>query len=594
MTRLTAILFVVAALLIYLAPAAMAAPPERSVYIVVLHDDEPSPAAAAREIAAGVGGKVEFVYSHALKGFSIKIPPQAVAALERNPRVKYVEADQLRYAFGQTTPTGIRRIFAEENSDIGIDGADDYRVDVDVAVIDSGIDLDHPDLNTRAGVNCTLYDELGQCVDGGDDDFFHGTHVAGTIGALDNGFGVVGVAPGARLWPVKVLVNTGRGSTSWVIAGIDWITANAATIEVANMSLGGRDPRCGSAEREAIQRAVNAGVAFAVAAGNSDADASGFSPACLENEVLTVSALADFDGLPGGLAAPAPTCRTDQDDTLADFSNWGSVVDIAAPGVCILSTYPGGDYAILDGTSMASPHVAGALALLASADKPVIATEVYALYDQVKSAGNYDWYDDSGDGIMEPLLDVSIFTPKLVYTGSAPNTAPTVTITDPTDDSDFFSITPITFTASVIDEQELTSSLIWTSNIIEDPIGIGGSFSTTLSEGEHEITATATDSGGLSGSAIVTITVLPPTGGITLSVTGLTKGVNKYADLRWSGAVSANVIIKRDDIDGTKIITTANDGTYTDKVAKTTATATYQVCEADNMTVSSDEVTVSW
>jgi len=140
-----------------------------------------------------------------------------------------------------------------------------------------------------------------------------------------------------------------------------------------------------------------------VAAGNSDDDANNYSPGGFNN-VLSVSALADFNGLPGGGAAS--TCRADQDDTLADFSNWGPEVDIAAPGVCIRSTYPIelGEYGTISGTSMASPHVAGALALLASGSNPGGAADVYALYNQVKTTGNYNWNDDSGDGIKEPLL----------------------------------------------------------------------------------------------------------------------------------------------------------------------------------------------
>jgi subtilisin family serine protease len=212
--------------------------------------------------------------------------------------------------------------------------------------------------------------------------------VAGTVAALDNGNGVVGVAPGARLYAVKVLNSQGSGYTSWIVAGIDWVTARASTIEVANMSLGGTG--YSAAEYNAIQGAVNAGVAFAVAAGNSDADASGFSPGGFDN-VLSVSALADFDGAPGGNGSS--TCRSDVDDTLADFSNWGSPVDIAAPGVCILSTYPleKGSYGTISGTSMASPHVAGALALLASSSNPANATDVAALYATIRTTGNYSW-----------------------------------------------------------------------------------------------------------------------------------------------------------------------------------------------------------
>jgi subtilisin family serine protease len=161
-----------------------------------------------------------------------------------------------------------------------------------------------------------------------------------------------------------------------------------------------------------------------VAAGNDSDDARNYSPGGFDN-VLSVSALADFDGLAGGMGSA--TCRADQDDTLADFSNWGPEVDVAAPGVCILSTYPleQGEYGVLSGTSMASPHAAGALALLASANKPTSAADVYILYNQVKAAGNFGWTDDSGDGIQEPLLDVSTFAPALVPgTGGSPPAAP--------------------------------------------------------------------------------------------------------------------------------------------------------------------------
>ena len=280
------------------------------------------------------------------------------------------------------------------------------------------MDFQHPDLNVVGGVNCYSWIPWSTaCVTGGDDDHFHGTHVAGTIGAIDNGIGVVGVAPGARIWAVKVLSSSGSGYSSQIVAGIDWVAANSATIEVANMSLGGSG--FSQAEYDAIQGAVNKGVAFAVAAGNDDADANNYSPGGFDN-VLSVSALADFNGVSGGGAAS--TCRADQDDTLADFSNWGPEIDIAAPGVCILSTYPleQGEYGTISGTSMASPHAAGALALLASINNPANATDVSNLYNQIKQAGNFNWTDDSGDGIQEPLLDVSdnaIFNPVLVTGG---------------------------------------------------------------------------------------------------------------------------------------------------------------------------------
>ena len=397
--------------------ASAAANPASSPYIIVFKNAV-DPTSEAPGLARAFGLQAGFTYSHAIKGMSAIVPAGRLEALKHDPRVAYVEVDRLRSISTQNLPTGIQRIFANTNPEIGINGSDDYRVDVDVAVIDTGVDFQHPDLNVVGGVNCTNWWPFSaSCKAGGDDDHYHGTHVAGTIGALDNGIGVMGVAPGARIWAVKVLNSAGSGYSSQIVAGIDWVTANAATIEVANMSLGGSG--FSQAEYDAIQGAVNAGVAFAVAAGNDDSDAINYSPGGFDN-VLSVSALADFNGQPGGGASA--TCRTDVDDTLADFSNWGSAVDVAAPGVCILSTYPleQGEYGTISGTSMASPHAAGALALLASINNPANATDVYNLYNQVKAAGNFDWIDDSGDGIQELLLDVSnttIFNPVLV-TGS--------------------------------------------------------------------------------------------------------------------------------------------------------------------------------
>ena len=235
--------------------------------------------------------------------------------------------------------------------------------------------------------------------------------MAGTIGALDNQQGVVGMAPGARIWNVRVLNAAGIGMQSDIICGIDYVAANAGSIEVANMSLGGEgsdDGNCGQtdgdAEHEAICAAVNAGVTFAVAAGNETQDAANVAPASYD-EVITVSALADFNGQPGGGAAS--TCTADEDDTLASFSNFGSDVDIIAPGVCIESTYMGSSYDTLSGTSMASPHVAGAAALYESTHPGSTPAQTKAA---LQSAGTLDWNDaDDPDPIKERLLNVSGF-----------------------------------------------------------------------------------------------------------------------------------------------------------------------------------------
>ena len=500
-----------------MASGAEAAVP-RSSFIVVLQPGTTNVPGVAAGLAASARGELGFVYEHALQGFSIVATDAAAAGLARNPRVAYVERDQeVTLAEAQTTPTGVDRIFATDNAEIDIDGTDDFRVDVDVAVIDTGVDFQHPDLNVWPGINCASGNPFrAKCQTGsnaGDEDHYHGTHVAGTIGALDNGVGVVGVAPGARVHPVKVLNSQGSGYTSWIVAGINWVADTGNGIEVANMSLGGSG--YSQAEYDAIQGAVDNGVAFAVAAGNESDLASNHSPAAFDN-VLTVSALADFDGLPGGLVTDTSgACRDDEDDTLANFSNYGSAVDIAAPGVCILSTYPleRGEYGTISGTSMASPHVAGALALLASAANPNDANDVYNHYKSVKDASNFAWTDESGDSEQEPLLDVTTFTPVLVPgAGGDPTpvdaTRPVVTIDSPSDGDSFDSNAQITFSGTANDDTngDVATSLAWDSDI-DGAIGDGESFTVTLSDGQHTITASATDAADNTGSATITITV---------------------------------------------------------------------------------------
>ncbi|MDP9405377.1 MAG: S8 family serine peptidase, partial [Actinomycetota bacterium] len=297
----------------------------------------------------------------------------------------------------QSVPTGIDRIDGELSTAVSGDGAG--AVDVDVAVIDTGIDTTHPDLNVVGGKNCSTGASF-------DDGHGHGSHVAGTIAAKDDTAGVVGVAPGARLWAVRVLNNAGSGTTSSVICGIDYVTANASTIEVANMSLGGAgsDSSCGGSDayHNAICASVDAGVTYAVAAGNDSSDANGSRPATYA-EVMTVSALADFDGKSGGLAAP--TCRADEDDTFANFSNFGADVDLIAPGVCINSTWKDGAYNTISGTSMASPHVAGAAALYKVANPTASPAQVQSA---LQGGGTTDWNNaDDGDATKEPLLTVA-------------------------------------------------------------------------------------------------------------------------------------------------------------------------------------------
>jgi len=324
-------------------------------YIVVLSDDSNLQSEVGK--AKAKGAEILHVYEHSIKGFAIKVQNDQVLDLikKNNPSISYIEPDYEVQAFAQTLPTGINRIDADLSSTTSGNGAGS--VSVDIAIIDTGIDPKHPDLNVYRGVTICA----GTGAPGGKDGNGHGTHVAGTAAAKDNGIGVVGVAPGARLWAVKVLDNSGSGTISCVIAGIEYVTNqkvdDKAVIEVANMSLG---CECSSTSLDtAISNSVLAGVTYVVAAGNSGKDAATFSPAN-HPYVIAVSAIADSDGKCGGLG---PLTSYGADDTFATFSNFGSKVDIAAPGVKIYSTYKSGTYATLSGTSMASPHVAGDAAL---------------------------------------------------------------------------------------------------------------------------------------------------------------------------------------------------------------------------------------
>ena len=609
--KITARLAFAAVGILLFSSAAQAAQPQDR-FIVVLKDGAGMPEDVARDVALRTSGKVGYVYRNALKGFSVTIPHTALAGLVQDARIAYVEEDKPVTIFAQTIPTGVERIFASQ-SVLDIDGTDDYRVDVDVAVIDTGVDFEHPDLNVVGGLDCTVSSGVGPpwsrtyyCSEtegtGGDDDHYHGTHVAGTIGAIDNGIGVVGVAPGARIHAVKVLDSGGSGYESGIIAGIDWVAANAGTIEVANMSLGSSG--YSQAEYDAIQGAVDAGVAFAVSAGNSDADAGNYSPAAFDN-VLTVSALADFDGEAGGLGSP--TCQSDQDDTLADFSNWGDAVQIAAPGVCILSTYPieQGEYGTISGTSMSSPHVAGALALLASNGNPSDAADVYDLYDRVINAGNTDWTDDSGDGTVEPLLDVSdddVFTPVLVATGGGGPTddPPSVSVTDPVDGATVSGTVSVTASASDDNGVDQVEFFVDGVSIGVDSVGSDGwsaSWDTTAyADGSDlAIGAEATDSIGQTAFDSITATVDNSGGGpgddLTLEVDAYKLRGAQYADLAWSGAMSATVDVYRD---GSVVETTENDGAFTDVTGqKGGGSSIYRICEAETDTCSND-VTAIW
>jgi subtilisin family serine protease len=250
----------------------------------------------------------------------------------------------------ETIPDSIKRTFSTTDLEGGEKNKD---TDVDIAILDTGIDLDHPDLNVYKNVSFVMGTTTGN------DDNGHGTHVAGIAAAKNDGEGVIGGAPGARLWSVKVCSAEGECKISDMIKGVEYITQHADEIDVVNISV---ETPLSPALNRAVSASIKAGVTYVVAAGNYGHDASTTSPAS-NPDVITVSAIADSDGKCGGIG-PELTANNATDDTFARFSNFGPSVSIAAPGVAILSTYLDGGYAVDSGTSMAAPSVAAAASLI--------------------------------------------------------------------------------------------------------------------------------------------------------------------------------------------------------------------------------------
>ena len=372
-------------------------------YIVVLNDDTLNLRDLLSEVAKKVnieGTEILHIYEDVLNGFAINVPNERVIeALEQSPFVDYIEKDKIVKAFAQTLPSGVNRVDGDLSSTKSGNGG--VAINTDIAILDSGIDTSHSDLN--------IYHQktFVSGTSSGNDDNGHGTHVAGIAAARDNSIGVVGIAPGAKLWAIKVLDRNGSGALSTIIKGIDYIKQYASQIEVANLSLG---CECkSSAFDTAINNAVKAGITFVVASGNSGKDTSTFSPANNPN-VIAVSAIGDSDGKCGGTG---PSTGYGRDDTLASFSNYGAVVDMTAPGTKIYSTYKGNSYATMSGTSMAAPHVAGAAALYEASHPGASPSEVRnALLSNGSTSSTtcdgkgHGYFTSDRDSYREPLLYV--------------------------------------------------------------------------------------------------------------------------------------------------------------------------------------------
>jgi subtilisin len=394
------------------------------------------------------------------------VPAQALEALSGRPDVAYVEEDVVLQAFEQTTPWGVGRVHANLVWPGGNTGAG-----IDVAILDTGIDSRHPDLVVVDGVNYSDASGTPGSTDPADwnDNHGHGTHCAGIVAALNNSVGVVGVAPGARLHAVKVLDDSGLGYTSDIIQGLEWCVTHH--MHVASLSLGGGGS---TSLQNACDEAFAAGVLLVAAAGNAGGPVS--YPAAYPS-VIAVSA-------------------TDAQDQLASFSNFGPEIALAAPGVNIYSTYKGGSYATLSGTSMACPHVTGVAALVWAAGA-------------ASNTAVRDVLTGTAEDLGTPGRDTS-FGYGLVDAQRATG-APTVEIENPAEGATVSGVVSIKATARGANAIVRVEFLVDAASIGFGVKGADGWWmawdTTVFHNGAHQVVATAVDTLGQTASQSIKVVV---------------------------------------------------------------------------------------
>jgi hypothetical protein len=363
-------------------------------YIIVFNPDAPKGLVQALADEAASQGELHYIYSGVFQGYSATLPAQAVRGLQNNPNIALIEADTTVTLSGSQSGAtwGLDRL---DQANLPLNGVYNYDytgAGVHAYIIDTGMRTSHSEFAGRVGNGYDAVTAGGSATDCNG----HGTHVAGTVGGT-----TYGVAKGVTLHPVRVLDCNGSGTNSGVIAGIDWVRVNRALPAVANMSLGGG---ASSALDTAVNNAINAGVTFAIAAGNDNQNACNYSPARVANAITVGS--------------------TTSTDARSSFSNYGTCLDIFAPGSSITSSWYTGDTATntISGTSMATPHVAGVAALYLQANPGASPATVR---NALVSGGVTGKVTSAGTGSPNVLLQ-SLFggSPTPTPTTPAPTTPP--------------------------------------------------------------------------------------------------------------------------------------------------------------------------
>ena len=525
---------------------------EKKSYIVVLNDTEldaelvklkgyekkqVAVKAKTNKILKRAGitdGEIGHVYGTAIKGFSVKIVPGQLKKLQDDPAVKYIQPDRVISLElpqitikkkptptppDQSTPWGISRV----------NGGSTYTGNNVAWIVDTGIDSDHPDLNVNTALSKD-FTGSGSAEDANG----HGTHVSGTIAAINNDVGVIGVAAGATVISCRVLDSSGSGYFSWTVAALDYIAEAGSAGDVVNMSLGPSERYTDDAVDAAVQAVAAEGIKLSIAAGNESDDCSYYSPAHNDGtNIYTISAC-------------------DSDDEWAYFSNYGDPVDFCEPGYGIYSTYMNGGYETLSGTSMAAPHAAGILLLGSISSDGTVSGDPYAPADPIGVVG--------GDVNHAPVADAG---------GD-------LSVTDIEGDGEL-----VTFDGSDsydIDGDNIT--YLWKIDGVE--ASTEKTFDQTLSIGEYSVSLTVSDD-EYSSTDEITVTVSDGTSGGDITLISATpskiRGV-RYVELKWEGGGSP-ILIKMNGVEFSGDYDNDNDGVEKLNLGRISGTFSFEVCETD-------------